>query len=133
MVAFDAFVRKCIKNFSINYEKAESKKWYNNTLFFNNEDELIDLEIYKDWTEELFIEKKIFTVGNIHIEVKGEDIIKVLEILPDEHRQIILLYYFENFTEKKIAQFFNKPEPTIHSKKVKALKLMKEAIYKDVK
>jgi len=132
MVAFDSFVRKCIKNLSIDYERVERKKWYNNTLFFDDENELINLKSYEDWTEKVFVQKKIFTVGSIHIEVNDEGIIKALETLSEEHRQIILLYYFENFTEKKIAQIFNKPEPTIHSKKVRALKLMKEAIFKDV-
>ncbi len=133
MIAFDAFVRKCIKNFSINYEKIERKKWYNNILFFNDESEILNFEIYEDRTDELFAERKIFIVSGIHIEVTGDSIINALETLPMELRQIILLYYFENFTEKKIAQFFNKPEPTIHSKKVRALKLLKEAICKNAK
>lgn len=131
MIAFDAFIRKCIKNFSIDYERVENKKWYNNTLFFYDENEILNLEICEDRTDKLFAERKIFIVRGIHIEVTGDSIINALETLPEEHRQIILLYYFENFTEKKIALFFNKPEPTIHSKKVRALKLLKEAICKN--
>lgn len=131
MIAFDAFIRKCIKNFSIDYERVENKKWYNNTLFFYDENEILNLEICENITDKLFAERKIFIVRGIHIEVTGDSIINALETLPEEHRQIILLYYFENFTEKTIAQFFNKPEPTIHSKKVRALKLLKEAICKN--
>jgi len=133
MITFDAYVKKCIKNFSIDYERVEVKKWYNNTLFFNDESELVNYMIHEDWANELLEQKKIFIIGNIHIEVKGELLINALEKLSAEHKQIILLYYFEGFTEKKIAEFFNKPEPTIHSKKVRALKLLKEAIYKNVK
>lgn len=130
-IAFDAFIRKCIKNFSIDYERVEGKKWYNNTLFFYDENELANCEICEDWTDELFIQKEIFVVSGIHIEVKGESIINALYSLPEEHKRIILLYFFENFTEKEVSQILNIPKSTVNAKKLKALKLLKEAISKN--
>ena len=37
MIKFDSYIRRCIKNLSVNYDKQEKSKWYNNgimTLFF---------------------------------------------------------------------------------------------------
>ena len=131
MLTFDAFIRKCIKNFSIDYEKVEMKKWYNNTLFFDNESELEYCKICNDQTDELIIQKENFTVCDIHIEVKGDYLITALNSLPEVHKQIILLYFFENFTEKEISQILNMPKSTVNSKKLKALELLRKAIDKN--
>lgn len=130
-VSFDAFIRKCIKNFSIDYERVETKKWYNNILFFDDENKLEDYEICDDWADELLIQKESFTVCDIHIEVKGEHLITALNSLPEGHKQIILLYFFENFTEKEISKILNIPKSTVNSKKLKALELLRKAIDKN--
>ena len=29
MIKFDSYIRRCIKNLSVNYDKQEKSKWYN--------------------------------------------------------------------------------------------------------
>ncbi len=130
-VSFDAFIRKCIKNFSIDYERVETKKWYNNILFFDDENKLENYEICNDCTNELLIQKEVFNVCDIHIEVKGELLITALNSLPEIHKQIILLYFFECFTEKEISKILKIPKSTVNSKKLKALELLRKAIDKN--
>ncbi len=130
-ISFDAFIRKYIKNFLIDYERVETKKWYNNILFYDNENVLENYTACDDWAEELLIKKENFAVCGIHIEVKGEHLITALNSLPEGHKQIILLYFFENFTEKEISQILNIPKSTVNSKKIKALELLRKAIDKN--
>lgn len=124
---FDAYICSCIKHISMNYDRDEKRKWYNNIIFFDDIPELENICI-TDTTEKMFEKTKEFQVDGIHIEVCGEKIISALEQLPEELRSIILLYYFERKSDESIAKLMKKIQRTVNNRRKKALDMLKEIL-----
>lgn len=123
---FNAFVRKCIKNFSINYDRDEKKKWYNNTIFYDDFSEIENILPYEvDVAEHYISGSKIFNVDGIPIEVNGDELIAAIDELPQELKTIILLYYFERESDEKIAKHLNMVRKNINRKRRAALVMLK--------
>ncbi len=128
MKRFDSYIRKCIKNLSINYDKREKNKWYSNIILVNNEEDFNIKDELAEFENSILAQEKIFVVKDIHIKVKGEKLINALEQLSEEQRNILLLYYFEYETDLKIAQQLNSIQRTINNRRKAALNLLKNIL-----
>jgi RNA polymerase sigma factor (sigma-70 family) len=127
MKQFDSYIKKCIKNIAYNYENKNKNKWHNHTLFFEDcSDIAFEPDSYESSEDNYFEESKIYNVNGILIEVTDSNIIKALEYLPTKLRTIVLLYYFDDKTDKQIGLVLNSIQQTINNQRKEALELMKK-------
>lgn len=123
---FDSYIKKCIRNFAFNYKKKNVKKWNNNTMLVDDFSNFASEDIISESLEDCyFSEGKIYDVNGTLIKVTNPNIIEALEHLPCEQRNIILLYYFEDETERQIANSLNLLQQTVNRRRKAALELMK--------
>lgn len=67
-----------------------------------------------------------FLVMGIQVPVRDEWISKALKNLPEKKREIILMLYFLDMTEKDIADYFKSVQSTVHYHKHTSLELMRK-------
>ena len=102
--AFDCFCKKVIKN--------EMRKFYRE---LNHQRETPFSELSARETEQLytndeyFAAEQIFMVLGQEIVVNNERIAEALRNLPDKKRDIIILSYFLELTDREIAEKLNCP------------------------
>ena len=83
MKRFDSYIRKCIKNLSINYDKKEKNKWYSNIILIDNEEDFDIKDELAEFENSILAQEKIFVVKDIYIKVKGEKLIYALTQLSE--------------------------------------------------
>ena len=64
-----------------------------------------------------------FVVGGK--EITAELLAEALHSLPEEKREIVLLYYFFDMSEREIAKFCNIPRTTVQTRRTSSMKLLK--------
>ena len=60
--------------------------------------------------------------------VDSWDVVRALSLIPNEHREVLTLAYFEGLTQREISQQTGVPLGTIKSRSVAALKRLHQAI-----
>lgn len=130
MIKFDSYIRRCIKNLSVNYDKQEKGKWYNDAIFFDNDEDFNCENINEIYKDNYLSRGKTFYVKGIPIEVNDEILADALDKLPEKQRNIILLYYFEQKTDLNIAIQLDSIRRTINYQRQIALIALKELIRK---
>lgn len=66
--------------------------------------------------------------GEPEASVDSWDVVRALSLIPNEHREVLTLAYFEGLTQREIAQQTGVPLGTIKSRTVAALKRLHRAI-----
>ncbi|WP_196605384.1 RNA polymerase sigma factor [Pectinatus haikarae] len=101
---FDSFCKKILKNHVRNYEKK---------LRRNQSRECFYEDVYKDYRLRQYFsvtpheEAYIFKVMNMEVMVNDFFLGAALEKLDDDQRDIVLLSYFFEMTDKEIAEYLN--------------------------
>ncbi len=122
---FDCYCKKILKNAVIDFQR--SKKQLNkkevplellNNFSFQN---LCVHPLYE-------VECKKYRIHSCDIIVRDKNLIEVLEFLDDEQTIIILLYYFLDMTDDKIAKCINKSRRAVNKKRIKTLNVMKRLL-----
>ncbi len=128
MIRFDSFVRKCIKNASKNYDRNETKKWYNLADLIDDYNFFDSIKISDDFTKELITQKTEFDIDGIRIKINDEKLANALNNLSEDLKKIIILYYYGELTDTQIAKQLNQLQQTINNRRRKALKILKKII-----
>ena len=119
--AFDYFCKKVIKN--------EMRKFYRE---LNHQRETPFSELSARETEQLytndeyFAAEQIFMVLGQEIVVNNERIAEALRNLPDKKRDIIILSYFLELTDREIAEKLNLIRNTVQYQRKSTLQLLKK-------
>ena len=69
---------------------------------------------------------------DIELELNEEDILKMIQKLPDHYRVIFNLYVIEGYNHREIAKLLKIPESTSRTKLTRARKKMQEIYNKEV-
>lgn len=75
-----------------------------------------------DNINELEITEKIYK------DMKIETLYKVINMLPNDEQEIIILIYFEDKTEREVARILHLSNTTLHNKKIRILKKLKKIL-----
>ena len=119
--AFDCFCKKVIKN--------EMRKFYRE---LNHQRETPFSELSARETEQLytndeyFAAEQIFMVLGQEIVVNNERVAEALRNLPEKKRDIIILSYFLEMTDREIAEKLNLIRNTVQYQRKSTLQLLKK-------
>ena len=124
---FDSFSKKVLRNEIQDY-RYEIMRLSNKEVFFS---ELSAKKLEKlSITDEYFVTSQVFSVLDYDITVNDEDIATVLSNLPKHKRDIILLFYFLNLSDKEVGEKLNLIRSTVQYQRSNILqelkKMMKE-------
>lgn len=121
-MAFDSFCKKVLKNEAKNYHiKLKSQR--EREVFFSN---LFEKEFNQLYTEEqYFVTKQIFNVLGLDVIVSDDVIAETLQSLPESKRDIILLSYFLEMSDREIGEKLNMLCPTVQYQRRSTLKQLK--------
>lgn len=123
--AFDSFCKKVLRNEVRNFYKEVRRQRENEVLF----SELSAKELEQlGATDDYFVEEGTFSVADCDVIVKNELLAEALRSLPDEKRDIVLLYYFLKMSDKEIGERLDMIRATVQYKRTSTLKQLKEIL-----
>lgn len=120
--SFDAFCKKVIRNEAINIHKrlaALAEKEVSLSSLSRNE---LSAFCYDD-TYHLY--QKTYYVRGTPIRVYDPDLGEVLQFLSPQRREVILLYFFLDYSDADIARLLRISSPAVSARKAVALKKLK--------
>ena len=117
--AFDSFCKRTLKNEAINAHKSMNRR---KQRILNFSDLSIDEEYLLINHETMDVMPEYYIDGfRITIELLKNGI----NILPENQREIINLYYFEGLNDRKISEIIQVPRSTVQNWRVSALARLK--------
>jgi len=121
--AFDAFCKKVLKNDIRNYY-GEVKHLRENEVSFSelSEREMAQLAT----TDKYFVCEQTFNVLGDDVIVTNEDISEALKTLPERKRDIILLSYFLELSDREIGEKLNMIRSTVQYQRTSTLRQLKK-------
>ncbi|WP_039656490.1 sigma-70 family RNA polymerase sigma factor [Clostridium tyrobutyricum] len=127
---FDCLTKKVIK-----YER--SKYYRNISRHLRNEisfSDLLEVELEKFHSVDKYsIEYTAFNVFGMEVQIMDEQLSKVLKVLPDKKRNIILLSYFMDMSDLEIGKLMNLVRSTIYRHRLSILKEIKKLYWEESK
>ncbi|WP_440896993.1 sigma-70 family RNA polymerase sigma factor [Amphibacillus sp. Q70] len=120
--AFDSFCKKILKHESRDYYD-EMKRQRDKEISFSD---LSAKEINQLYTEDkYFATEQIFQVLGLDVIVTDDAIAKVLQGLPERKRDIILLSYFLELSDREIGDKLNMLRSTVQYQRTSTLRQLK--------
>lgn len=121
--AFDSFCKKVLKNEARNYYVEVKRQRERESLFS---------ELSAQEMERLFMldeypsEQSIFSVLEYDVAIKSELLADALTALPEQKRDIILLYHFLGMTDKEIGDLLHMARQTVQYQRTSSLRHLKK-------
>lgn len=124
---FDCLTKKAIKYERSKYYRDISRHWRNEILF----SDLLEVELENFYNVDKYpSEYAAFNVLGMEIQIMDEKLSKILKVLPDKKRNIILLSYFMDMSDLEIGKLMNLVRSTIYRNRTSILKEIKK-LYKE--
>jgi len=121
--AFDAFCKKVLKNEARDCYDEIKRRGSNEVSFSDlSEAELAELAT----VDEYFATEQIFSVLGRDVIVYNDLIAEALRSLPEQRRDIILLSYFLDLSDKEIGQKLNLIRSTVQHQRAVTLRQLKK-------
>ena len=122
---FDCYCKRVLKNEACNIQKVYSRR-RNKEISF---DELSEQELqYLCVSDEYFADEYIFDILGGSVTVRNERLAKALQSLTERKRDIILLSYFLDMTDREIAEKLNMVRKTVQYQRTSSLKALKKRL-----
>ena len=121
--SFDSYCKKCLKRDAINIQK--HTKWRSEreiTFSAMSTRELAKLAV----TDEYFTDEYIFHILGESVGLKNPDLAEALTALPADKREIVLMSYFFDMTDREIADKLNMARRTVTDKRATTLTELKK-------
>lgn len=122
---FDCYCKKILREESKNIKKKLFREYDRQKDLQDiaqiSEKELVSIDIYP-------FEEEFFEVLNCLVSVQNENLAHALKILPKDKREIILLAYFLDMSDREIAEKLNLFRSTVQRNRTNALKILKEQL-----
>lgn len=121
--AFNGYSKLSLRREAMNAHRDTKQRQLREVIFSElspeEENQLFVCDDYfaEDNTEQSFV------VGGK--EITAELLAEALHSLPEEKREIVLLYYFFDMSEREIAKFCNIPRTTVQTRRTSSMKLLK--------
>lgn len=123
---FDTLAKKVIYCTVKNYEKELGRRAKREKPF--SEISEIIIESFSTEDEYEGVESIIFNAFGIPILVKEGEISEALKKLPETKRNVLLLFYFEEFSDSEIAELMDVTRNGIFKRRQSALKQIKKIL-----
>jgi len=122
---FDSFCKKVLKYSAYDYQRAMQRQRERETPFSElSERELASLAA----TDEYFKDAYAFDVLGMAVNVSNCELAEALNELPADRRDIVLLSYFLDMTDKEIAQKLNIARRTVAYRRTSTLRELKKIL-----
>lgn len=122
---FCAYCRRVLRNARTDILRGEARRARRETLFSDmRADELGVLAAPCPFAGA----ETAFEVAGREVAVVGEGIAEAIAALPKDERDVILLYYFADWTDRRIAEEYGCPRSTIQFRRAKALRALRERL-----
>ena len=120
---FDSYCKRILKNEAIDCFR-EIQKHRQREIFFSELSEKEWKQLYME--DEYDLDTCNFQVLGYDVEVKDALIAEALNLLSDKKREVVLLAYFLDMSDREIAKLLNLRQSTIHYHRTSSLKSLKE-------
>ena len=115
--AFDSYCKKVLKCEAYNGYREIGRRQKRETLFSElSEEELAQLAVYDRYPWEY----TSFPVGGEVILIRDDRLAEALNALPQENRDILLMYWFLEMADREIAEYMNMARRTVNTRRQKA-------------
>lgn len=120
--AFDAYCKRIVKNEAISVHRENKHRSRQEVTFSElTEGELQQLQ----YIDQYALERQVFPLLGSEVEILDGDLARALATLPPEHRDIVLLAYLLNMTDKGIAQLLKLTRSTVQYRRTSTLEQLK--------
>lgn len=127
--AFDSFCKKVLKHEARDYYD-ELKRQRNREVIFSD---LSEKEINQIYTNDKYFDiQQNFNVLGLDVIVTDDVITEVLQSLSERKRDIILLYYFLELSDREIGDKLNMLRATVQYQRTSTLRQLKNLMKGDV-
>lgn len=120
--AFDAFCKKVLRNEARDYLVVLARKRSREISF--SELPVEAMEQFSVW-DDYFVDERTFDVFGHIIQINNDELAEAISALPAEKRNVILLSYFLDMTDKEIAELLNMVRSSVTYRRTVGLKLLK--------
>ena len=121
--AFDSYCKRSIKNEAMNaYTQLRKRSRREVSLSELPEDSMEQLASYDRYPWEY----TSFPVGGDVILIEDDRLAEALNALPQDNRDIFLMYWFLDMADREIAEYMNMARRTVNTRRQKAYRLLKE-------
>ena len=121
--AFDSYCKRSIKNEAMNaYTQLRKRSRREVSPSELPEDAMAQLAVYDRYSWEY----TAFPVGGAVILIEDDRLAEALNALPQENRDILLMYWFLEMADREIAEYMNMARRTVNTRRQKAYRLLKE-------
>lgn len=122
---FDCYCKRILKNEACNiYKEYSRRRMKEISLEELSEQELQTLCVL----DEYFADQHVFDILDGKVSVKDERLAKALQSLSDRKRDIVLLSYFLDMTDREIAEKMNMVRRTVQYHRKNSLKELKKRL-----
>ena len=127
--AFDSYCKKVLKCEACNgYRQISRRQKHFTSLEELSEADLAQLAVYDRYSWEY----TTFPVGGAVILIEDDRLAEALNALPQDGRDILLMYFFLDMADREIAERMNMARRTVNARRQKAYRLLKELMGGDV-
>ena len=127
--AFDSYCKKVLKCEACNgYRQISRRQKRFASLEELSEAEMAQLAVYDRYSWEY----TTFPVGGAVILIEDDRLAEALNALPQDGRDILLMYFFLDMADREIAERMNMARRTVNARRQKAYRLLKELMGGDV-
>jgi len=120
---FDHYCKKVLKEKAIDLQRQIIRRNEREVAFSGlSAKELASLAV----TDEYFTDEYVFSVLGENIGVTDADLAEALNVLPADRRDIVLMSYFFDMTDKEISERLNMARRTVAHKRTSSLKELKK-------
>ena len=121
--AFDSYCKKILKCEACNgYRQISRRQKRFTSLEELSEAEMAQLAVYDRYPWEY----TTFPVGGAVILIEDDRLAEALNALPQDNRNIFLMYWFLDMADREIAEYMNMARRTVNTRRQKAYRLLKE-------
>lgn len=121
--AFDSYCKKVLRYEAFNGYREISRRQKCEALFSElSEEELAQLAVYDRYPWEY----TAFPVRGAVILIEDDRLAEALGALPQDNRDIFLMYWFLDMADREIAECMNMTRRTVNTRRQKAYRLLKE-------
>ena len=121
--AFDSYCKKVLKCEACNgYRQISRRQKRFTSLEELSEAEMAQLAVYDRYPWEY----TTFPVGGAVILIEDDGLAEALNALPQNNRDIFLMYWFLDMADREIAEYMNMARRTVNTRRQKAYRLLKE-------
>lgn len=122
---FDCYCKKILKHEACNIQKEYARRRDKEISFEKlSPKELENLSVMDEYFEEEFM----FDVLDGSISIKDERLANALQALPERKRDILLLSYFLDMTDREIAEKLNMVRKTVQYQRTSSLKELRKRL-----